>query len=63
MQDLLVGLALAVAIEGALYALFPEGMKRTMRVVLAQPAERMRMVGLVAAAAGVAVIWLVRGSA
>ena len=60
MSDLVVALALAVAIEGALYALFPDGMRRTMKLVLAQPADRVRMVGLIAAAAGVCVIWLVR---
>ncbi len=60
MSDLVVALALAVAIEGALCALFPDGMRRTMKLVLAQPADRVRMVGLVAAAAGVCVIWLVR---
>ena len=61
MTDLLTALALAVAIEGALYALFPDAMKKMMLHVLAQPAGQLRTVGLVAAVAGVSVVWLVRG--
>ena len=33
MSDLLVALALALAIEGVFYALFPEAMKRAMLYV------------------------------
>ncbi len=61
MTDLLTALALAVAIEGSLYALFPEAMKKMMLHVLAQPVGHLRAVGLVAAMAGVSVVWLVRG--
>ncbi len=61
MTDLMTALALAVAIEGSLYALFPEAMKKMMRRVLAQPVSQLRTVGLVAAVAGVSVVWLVRG--
>ncbi len=61
MTDLLTALALAVAIEGALYALFPDAMKKMMLHVLAQPISQLRTVGLVAAVAGVSVVWLVRG--
>lgn len=61
MTDLLTALALAVAIEGALYALFPDAMKKMMLHVLAQPTGQLRTVGLVAAVAGVSVVWLVRG--
>ena len=58
MTDLLTALALAVAIEGALYALFPDAMKKMMLHVLAQPISQLRTVGLVAAVAGVSVVWL-----
>ena len=61
MTDLLTALALAVAIEGSLYALFPEAMKKMMQHVLTQPVGLLRTVGLVAAVAGVSVVWLVRG--
>jgi len=61
MSDLISALGLAIAIEGALYALFPDGMKKMMVCALAQPPNHLRIAGLAAAAAGVAVVWLVRG--
>jgi len=61
MTDLLTALSLAIAIEGILYALFPEAMKRMMAEAQKQPAGVLRAVGLAAAAAGVFVLWLVRG--
>lgn len=60
MDDLLVALALAVALEGALYALFPNGMRQAMVMILSQPADRIRMIGLLVCAAGVALVWLIR---
>jgi uncharacterized protein YjeT (DUF2065 family) len=59
--DLLTALALAVAVEGILYALFPEAMKRMMAAVLVQPAANLRAAGLVAATLAVLVVWLIRG--
>jgi uncharacterized protein YjeT (DUF2065 family) len=61
MDDLWAALGLVLAIEGALYALFPSGMRRVVAEVLQQPDERLRRFGLVAAAIGVGVVWLVRG--
>jgi hypothetical protein len=61
MSDLITALGLAIAIEGALYALFPDGMKRMMTHALAQPPNHLRVAGLAAAAVGVAIVWLVRG--
>ena len=61
MTDLLVGLGLAIVIEGLLYALFPEGMKRLMQRMLALPSEQVRSAGLVFAAVGVGLVWLLRG--
>ncbi len=60
MADLVTALGLAVAIEGLLYALFPNAMKKMMLQVLAQPQSSLRTAGLVAAIAGVGLIWLVR---
>lgn len=60
MADLLTALGLAVAIEGLLYALFPNAMKKMMLQVLAQPQSSLRTAGLVAAIAGVGVVWLIR---
>ncbi len=61
MIDLLTALALAIALEGALYALFPEAMKKFMAQVLDQPDSLLRRAGLTAAIAGVALVWLIRG--
>jgi uncharacterized protein YjeT (DUF2065 family) len=61
MSDLITALGLAIAIEGVLYALFPDGMKKMMTHTLAQPSNHLRIAGLAAAAVGVAVVWLVRG--
>ncbi len=61
MTDLMTALALAIAIEGAIYALFPDAMKRMMLSMLAQPQNTLRTVGLTAAIVGVGIVWLIRG--
>ncbi len=60
-SDLLAAVALALAIEGALYALFPDAMKRFILRVADQPANALRTAGVVATAVGVGLAWLVRG--
>lgn len=60
MTDLLSALFLVLVIEGALYALFPDAMKRVMAQALTLPSSRLRAAGLAAAALGVAFLWLVR---
>ena len=54
-------LGLAIAIEGIIYALFPEAMKRMMAKVMVQPTGNIRGAGIGAAVAGVFILWLVRG--
>jgi uncharacterized protein len=60
MSDLWTSFALVLVIEGCLYALFPEGMKRAAARAVAVPPQALRMAGLAAACAGVALVWLVR---
>jgi len=60
MRDLTTALALVLVIEGALYALFPDGMKRAAARALAVPPQTLRLAGLAAACAGVVLVWLVR---
>ena len=60
MTELLTALALAVALEGILYALFPGAMKRFVLEVLELPDNSLRMAGLLAAVAGVGAIALIR---
>ena len=60
MRDLGTGLALVLVIEGVLYALFPEVMKRlAQRAMLPQP-QTLRAAGLLAASVGVVIVWLLR---
>lgn len=61
MKDFLTAVALAITIEGVAYALFPDAMKRMMARVLTQPTTMLRTAGLIAAAVGVGVVWLIRG--
>ena len=60
MRDLSTGLALVLVIEGALYALFPDGMKRAAARAAIVPSQALRLAGLAAACAGVVLVWLVR---
>jgi uncharacterized protein len=61
MPDFLVALGLVFAIEGLLFAAFPGPTKRAMAQVLEAPDGLLRLVGIVSALIGVALIWLVRG--
>jgi uncharacterized protein len=60
MTELITALALAVVIEGLLYAAFPEQMKRAIMVVLDTPESQIRWVALTLAAAGLIVLAWVR---
>ena len=48
-------------IEGILLAAFPGGAKRTMASVMELADGRLRTTGIIAAAVGVAIVWLIRG--
>ena len=60
MRDLWTGLALVLVVEGVLYALFPQGMKRVAARTVQVPSHLLRGAGLAAAAVGVALVWLLR---
>ena len=61
MSNLAVAVGLVLVIEGSLWALAP-GLGRTFLEVAAEtPESTLRMVGALAAAAGVLVIWIVQG--
>ena len=59
--ELLTALALILVIEGVLYALFPDGMKRILAQVMTMQAASLRTTGLVSAFIGVVLVWLLRG--
>ena len=60
MKELLLALCLAIVLEGMIYALFPNGMRRMMQAFLEASEAAIRMTGLGAAAVGLGLIWLIR---
>lgn len=60
MLDLIAALGLALAVEGILFAAFPDGMRRAMYEAAHSPSDRMRLVGILSALLGVGIIWFVR---
>ena len=61
MSIFLQALGLVLVIEGLLYALFPAPLKRMMARAVETSDDALRIGGLLAVAAGVAAIWLIRG--
>ena len=61
MSDFLVALGLVFAIEGMAFAAFPAAVKRAMSHVTETPDTALRLVGIITALLGVALIWLMRG--
>ena len=60
-SDLFAALGLALVLEGAAYALFPEAMRAMMAQVLELATSNLRLAGLIGAVLGVGIVWLVRG--
>lgn len=59
-DELITAIALILVIEGGLYALFPEGMRKmAMQVEKVSPSS-LRSAGLLAATVGVGIVWLMR---
>jgi uncharacterized protein YjeT (DUF2065 family) len=58
--DLLTALGLVLVIEGLLYALVPAHLRAMMETVQKLSDDQLRIGGVAAMAAGVAVVWLVR---
>ncbi|MBL8688865.1 MAG: DUF2065 domain-containing protein [Rhodospirillaceae bacterium] len=61
MEDALLAVGLVLALEGVLYALFPEGMRRALAMAVSLPPDQLRFAGLAAAVIGVGIVWLIRG--
>ena len=60
MTDLFAALALALVIEGLLYAAFPEQMKRMIAQVLEMPPAHLRIGALCVVGAGLVLLTIVR---
>jgi uncharacterized protein YjeT (DUF2065 family) len=59
--DFVVALGLVFVIEGLLFAAFPDVTRRALANVMETPDATLRVVGLVSAVLGLALIWIVRG--
>ena len=60
MRDFLTALALILVIEGIVYALCPELMRRLAARTMHTPAPALRIGGLIAAFLGVIIVWVLR---
>ena len=60
MDDLFIGLGIALVLEGVLYTLMPDGMKRLMLAAIHQSSGALRAGGLALAIVGLGVVALVR---
>lgn len=60
MSDFLVALGLVFALEGIVFAAFPQHAKRAMVNVLSTPDAALRLIGIGSAIGGLVLIWLVR---
>lgn len=61
MSDLATGLALVLVVEGVLWALFPARMREMASRAAAIEPTQLRAGGLAFAAAGVLIVWFIRG--
>jgi uncharacterized protein YjeT (DUF2065 family) len=60
LKDFLTALALILVIEGIVYALFPEVLKRLALRTTSTPSQSLRIGGLIAAILGVILVWALR---
>lgn len=61
MDDLAVAIGLVLVIEGLLWALLPGLGRRLLEASAEVPPSSLRLAGAVAVAAGVFVVWMIRG--
>lgn len=61
MELILLGLGLVLVFEGLVLALLPNRLEELIRMLEEIPFETRRMMGLVAVAIGVFLVWMTRG--
>ena len=61
MKDLVVGAGLVLVIEGLIWAISPASARRMLAIASAMPENTLRIGGAIAVAAGVLLVWLIRG--
>ncbi|MGB7288443.1 MAG: DUF2065 domain-containing protein [Salaquimonas sp.] len=60
MQELIIALGLFLVLEGLIYALFPNGVKKMAEQLPGIPDQTLRFLGVMVIAAGVLVVWLAK---
>lgn len=63
MTDFLAAVGLVFVFEGILFAAFPKATRTAMATAAETAEPRLRVIGLVSAVVGIAIVWLVRGPA
>ena len=58
LDQVIAGVAVVLAVEGLLYAIAPDAVRRALGRLAALPPEQLRLGGLVAAALGIGTAWL-----
>lgn len=61
MDVILIGLGIALVMEGVLYAAMPQTMRKMIVSVLAMPEGQLRITGLIAALLGLLIVALAKG--
>lgn len=61
MKDFIVAIGLVLVIEGLILAAFPNRVRDALETMRVTPDQQLRIVGIAAAVAGLAVIWWMRG--
>lgn len=61
MGDFIAALGLVLVIEGLVFAAFPGATRRALTSLLEASDGNLRIAGIVALAAGVFLVWLIRG--
>jgi uncharacterized protein YjeT (DUF2065 family) len=61
MSEFIVAIGLVLALEGLIFAAFPKAAKRLAASAIESPEASLRVAGIISAAVGVVLIWVVRG--
>lgn len=61
MHDLVTALGLVLVIEGVIYGAFPSLGSKIGEMLRTTPEDQIRITGLLSAAIGLVIVWLVRG--
>lgn len=61
MKDLCTALGLVLVIEGVMWAAFPALARRLLEAMAVAPEQQVRLLGVIAVAIGVTIVWLLRG--